>query len=273
MKRLFNIIRNSLSGSIIKMNLRHVIIALFSIIILCYLVFSLIAPIKKIDKLNLLGKDSPQNTPAEYSRIAEHPEFFDLSKNVAFRESRLMMSKSDSIGLLVNLQDSTIALEIKGITLHPVKISRYKVSRLFRAIENQSYISLFSSPLRVELQKATIKKEPVFYKQAPKDTIEAAKSLVLPDTTKENQVYISLTLNYGVRLFIEQERARSLKAIRAKIAFRVWNCLKQAWVNIHHMFRLKIPPYSPVIKISIPGNDAETIYHALPENAMVSIKI
>ncbi len=273
MKRIFDIVRNSLSGFIIKISRRQIIIAVLSVIILCYFGFSIIAPARKINQLNRLEAGNRQNAPYAYPRIIEHPEFFDLNKNKAFRESRLMMAKSDSIGLSVNLQDSIVALEIKGIPLHQVKISRYKASRLFRAIDNRTYMTLFSSPLRVELQNATIKKEPVIYKQAPKDTIEAEKSLFLPDTTKENQAYISLTLNHGFRLFIEQENARSLRAVRAKIAFRAWNCLKQAWVNLHHMLRFKIPPYSPVIKISIPGNDDETIYHALPENAMVSIKI
>jgi len=273
MKRIFNIIRSSLSEFIVKLNSRHIIIGLFLIIVLCYLGFSLVAPIKMTNQLNRLGTDSQQEIPDAYSQLNEHPEFFIMNKNKAFRESRLIMTKSDSIGLLVNLPDSIIAVEIKGITLHTAKIKSYKVGRLFRALETQAYMNLFSSPLRIELHNATILKEPVIIKKAPKDTIEAERLLVLPDTLQKKPAYIVFTLNNGFRLFIEQDKAGSFKTFKTKIAFRAGNQLKQAGESFLYMLRFRIPPYNPAVRIHVARDDAAAIYRALPENALVTIKI
>jgi hypothetical protein len=273
MKRLFKIIRSSLPDFISKLNTGNIIIVVFLIIILFYLGFSLVAPIRKLNQLNGAGTDPQQEIPAAYSRLYEHPEFFSMNKNKAFRESRLIMSESDSIGLAVNLPDSTISVEIKGIILHAAKIESYKVGRLFRALENQTYLNLFSSPLRIELHNATIAKEPVIIKKAPKDTIEAAKALVLPDTMQKKPAFIVFTLNNGFRLFIEQEKTGSFKAAKKRILFRAGNQLKQAGENFLYMLRFQIPPYNPVIRIHIARDDAVAIYRALPENALVTIKI
>jgi hypothetical protein len=273
MKELFSIIQSSISNFFVRLNPGHVIIAVFLIIILCYMGFSLVAPIKKINQLNRMGADSQQEIPDVYSRINEHPEFFDLTKNKVFLESRLIMTESDSIGLVVNIPDSIIAVEIKGITLHTAKIENFRVERFFRALENQTYMNLFSSPSRIEMYDATIPKEPVIIKKAPKDTAEASKSLVLPDTLQKKPTYIVFTLNNGFRLFIEQVEEGSFKAAETRIFFRAGNQLKQAGENFFYMLRFQIPPYNPAIRIHIARDDAITIYRALPENALVTIKI
>ncbi len=273
MKRLFEIIRSSLSDLILKLNARNIIIVVFLIIILFYLGFSFFAPGKKLNQLNSAGAELRQEIPEADSRLYEHSEFFSLNKNKAFRDSRLIMSKSDSIGLVVNLPDSTVSVEIKGIILHSASIKKYRAGRFFAALEGRTYINLFSSPLKIKLHEATIAKEPVIIKKAPRDTIEAAKSLVLPDTLQKKPAYIVFTLNNGFRLFIEQDKTGSFKAVKTKILFRSGNQLKQAGENFLYMLRFKIPPYNPVIRIHIARDDAVAIYRALPENALVTIKI
>ncbi len=270
---MFNIIRSSVSEFIIKLNSRYIIIAVSLIIILWYMGFSLVAPIKKLNQFNRAGTEHQQEISETYYRLYEHPEFFNLNKNIVFRESRLIMSKSDSIGLVVNLPDSIMAVEIKGITLHTAKIISYKVGRLFRALESQTYMALFSSPARIIHDNATIAKEPIIMKKAPKDTIEAAKSLVLPDTLQKKPAYVVLTLNSGFRLLIEEEKPDSFRALKTKIAFRASNQLKQAGERFLYIFRFQIPPYKPVIRIQIARDDVVSIYRALPENALATIKI
>jgi len=273
MKKLFKIIRSSLSDFILKLNSRNIIIVVFLIIIVLYLGFSIVAPIKKLNQLNRVGTDCQQEIPEAYTWLNEQPEFFSMNKNKTFLESRLIMSKSDSIGLAVNIPDSIIAIEIKGIILHSARIEKYRVGRFFIGLEGQVYINLFSSPLRIKQYDATIAKEPVIIKKAPKDTIEAAKSLVFPDTLQKEPTYIIFVLNNGFRLFIEQEKAGSFKAAKTRVLFRAGNQLKQACENFLYMLRFQIPPYNPAIRIYVAREDAVAIYRALPESALVTIKI
>ncbi len=99
------------------------------------------------------------------------------------------LSEKDSIQLIVNLRDSIIGLSIKGVIIHKTQINNYKVDPLLNKLPVLEYVKLFSEPLQVKSQYATIVKEPIVVRNAPKDTAEATLNAYEPDTLIQNPAF------------------------------------------------------------------------------------
>lgn len=192
-----------------------------------------------------------------------------LIREKLFLESRIRMAGMDSIGLSVDLTDSLIALEIKGVMLHPAKIDRIKYGYFFRSLDDLEYSLLLGIPAKISSYRSTLEKEPVIIVEAPKDTLFADSYSFLPDTGRVKPVIVSLVLDNGVILSLIDNNShwprRSFRDAMTRAAI-----VKS---GIYSMIRFKIPDYNPVIKLYLPGEDIKTIYRALPANGNIALKI
>jgi hypothetical protein len=239
-----------------------------------YLYASFASPVKKIKQINgafndtitsdLLDKTYPE---------PDNPVIFNLYREKIFLESRLTMAKTNSIGLVVNLQDSILDIEIGGIILHSTKISKYRISRTFRGIDNKAFIGLFSKPLTTVSNSGTFVKEPIVVKKAPKDTIEAARQATVPDSIKTGPAYVALTLDYNIRLSLYQKNTGSVWALIYRFVFKSGRRFRQAGETIRGAAIFRVPDYRPEIRVYIPKDDLVTIYRALPVDTRVVIKL
>ena len=239
-----------------------------------YLYTSFAAPVRKIHQLNTAFNDSirPDKLDKTYPD-PENPALIDLYKEKVFLESRLAMAKTNTIGLVVDLQDSILDIEIGGIKLHSTEISKYRVSRTFSKIDNKAFIGLFSKPMTTIRNSATFVKEPIVVKKAPRDTIEAAKQATVPDSIKTGPAFVALTLDYNIRLSLYQENKRSVWAMLYGFVFRSGMRFRQAGETVKGAVTFKTPDYIPEIRVFIPKKDLITIYRALPVDTRVIIKI
>jgi hypothetical protein len=251
----------------------RIIILLIMVSLIGYMTASLIAPVYTLRQLNHGKMIEADPESGSEPVLPEFQETSSLVRQKAYLESRIVMAGSDSIGMVVDLRDSMLSLEINGITIHRAKITDYRVEKFFFALKNKTYTDLFSKPLIVDKEQGTIVKEPVFVQKAPRDTSEAANNLFLPDTIQIRAAFVTFHLGRGVRLSLQEDTRGSFMKKCRKFSHLTGVRTHQTCKNIYAIVRFRVPEYEPAITISLSGKDITSIYRALPGKAMVAILI
>ncbi|MDX9882561.1 MAG: hypothetical protein RBS73_10885 [Prolixibacteraceae bacterium] len=200
----------------------------------------------------------------------DHPSFQKTVKEITYHEAFINMAETDSIGLIVNLSDSLLQLSLEGVIIHSAHIESISGDGFFSALDICSYQNLFSSPLEITEQHATVEKEPIVVKQAPKSEAEALASAApyAADSVKAQQIAdIELMIGAGFEVYIYDSSAG------CKRASKHIGIQGETWKNIKRMVQLKRPQYQPAIHICVSKNDALSIYRALPRKALMIMKI
>ena len=244
-------------------------ISLFLILFLFYIGLSPLATINEISKLVNSDTIFIQNFDSIYSA----PELKQLVSEKAFKEAKASLLSDDSIHLIVDLHDSIIGLSINGVVIHKTKFHDLNSDPLLNRLPNMYYVKLFSNPLSIEKQIATIVKEPIVVRHAPKDTVEAALNVYKPDTLVQNPAFLILKLNYHINLFISQDQNPAFNDKWVQFIFKSTYYARTVLRNARNFIFFKKPIYEPVIFIKVPANDLRSIYRALPENAKVMLFI
>lgn len=205
----------------------------------------------------------------KYSR-----KMVDLKYEELFLNSQLTMAKRDSINLIVNLADSVISLNIKGVTIRECKIHRYQLSHAFKHIKtNPLFFHWLAEPFALEQEWATTPKVPIKIRKAPKDTNEAKKYKTEPAALDKPDVYCTMQFDRNLFLRMHQIEASSFWG-----GVRKWfynkrlflETIKDAFVAFFHLTSPEIPFW---IELKISKNDALAIYRALPDNAALALKL
>jgi hypothetical protein len=168
------------------------------------------------------------------------------------------------------MPDSTVNLEINGVVVHKADIKKMKVSRMLSAKNDYVILSMLSNPFTISKNMASIEKEPLMIRMAPKDTSEF-KPDIIPDTADYEPVNYIMEMDNGTRLFIYQEgKLRPGDGIRLFI-FDLRYRLITAGNTFLRVVTFRVPDYQPFIKLRIPRTDAKIIYRALPEHGQIAV--
>jgi len=249
-----------------------IVLLIPAIVLLVYFIQVAVAPMNKIKELhNYVYADT--TFIQGFDSIYYQPEMSDLLIEKAYKEALLTLSTSDSIQLVVNLSDSTVGLSIKGVMIHQTKVKTIEVDKLFQRLRLPERIKLFSQPLNVEGQSATIVKEPVVVREAPKDTLEAAQNAWEPDTLIQNPAFASFIIEHNIQLILEQDNNIDPINKKAKSSFYYQMRKEKAILSVKNFIDRKPQVYQPVIIIEMPVDVVRAIYRALPENPLVVIKL
>jgi hypothetical protein len=250
----------------------YLIVAVVSAYVVYYSVMSIVSPGRKISSINKeFGYKQPENPSAATDlRIFSDSAFVALNRGKAYFQSRLVMAESDSISLALNLADSSAILEINGVTVHKAKITRKRISKVFNKADEYAVSSMLSTPLNVKSNFATIQKEPVMIKMAPKDTSEY-KPDILPDTTSSEPVNFMLETENGCRLYVYQDIGEKTGGGLSRFLFDINDRFNNSWDIIKSIFVLKVPEYHLYIKIRMTKADAKIIYRALPRHGQIAV--
>lgn len=198
----------------------------------------------------------------------------DLKMEEMFLQSQLAMAKRDSINLIVNLVDSMVSLNIKGVTIRECKIHRFQLSHAFKHIKtNPLFFEWLAEPFVLEQEWATTPKVPIKIRKAPKDTNEAKKYKTEPAALDKPDVYY--TMQFDRNLFL---RMHQIEATTFWGGIRKWfynkrlflETIKDTFVAFFHLTSPETPFW---IEIKISKNDALAIYRALPDNAALALKL
>ncbi len=256
-----------------KNKLTFTFLMLFLLLLSIYITTSILAPIKKLDSLKQKNERLSIQDSSAYLLFEKVPKLDSLAKEEAFLKSRLSMTESDSIGIVLDLSDSTIRLELHGVTIHCAEIQKYKTDRFFNSMDKQSYLTMFSAPFSTVMQTSSIEKEPLTVKRAPKDSIEAAKSVYMPDTNIKPSMFCSLDLDSGIRIYLFQDSLSGKKDWFEKNRFILRDKIAIFFNNCYSLLHFQIPEYKPEIVLYLSQKDAVAIYRAIPANALVCVRL
>jgi hypothetical protein len=209
----------------------------------------------------------------KWDSIYLHPEMRMLVQEKAFKEALLKLAQSDSIQLVVNLSDSTVNLSIKGVVIHRTKVRSFERDRIFGKMPLNQQVKLFSQPLRVQSQYATIVKEPVVVRNAPKDTLEAALNAWQPDTLIQNPAFLILSAEHGINFIFEQENNPTMQDSWKRFEFYNRLRIKHSIQILSNSVRFRKQDYHPTITIKMAADDLRAIYRALPYNALIVLTL
>lgn len=208
-----------------------------------------------------------------FDSLYYHPEIQPLLKEKAFKEALLKQSESDSIQLVINLTDSLTALSIKGVSIHQTKIRGISRDKLLENLPFMYEIKLLSQPLPVRSHYATIVKEPVVVRHAPRDTLEAALNAWQPDTLIQNPAFVSFRTEHGLQIIFEQDKNEQFRDRWKKWTFYNHLRTSKAFHAVTDFLTFTKMEYQPTLTLKIPVDDLRALYRALPENTLIVLKL
>ncbi len=245
------------------------VLVFFSAIFVYYLVMSAYSAHRWVKDINAKYTEQSKNDIDQ--RMENDQKYLSLQNNIAFLKAQLVMAKTDSIGMIINLPDSTVALDISGVDVSVARIHRINLSRSLYAIDRKALARMLSKPLQITHSIATIEKEPIIDKKAPRDTTEANLPELIPEVTKGEPVFFELILDNGFKIKVIQNETSTGKERFGRIAFSLSRALSRTWKDIKSLFVFKVPEYSPEILLMLSASDARAIYRAVPERGKVCV--
>ena len=204
----------------------------------------------------------------------ENSEFSDLIIARNFWKNRLKMAKKDSITLAVDLPDSLISIDIKGVSVRACKILEYDISPVLRyAKEKGALNSWFADSFFLQDYWATLPKAPIKVKEAPADTNEAKEMVDATPPVEKQDVRFILQFNKNLIIQVDQTEAFIFTGWFEKHFRNLQFRLEKGFEFIYTMTKLKWPEPELRIKIKLSQSDAKAIFRALPENAEAVIRL
>ena len=263
---------NNITAALRELNLwMKVFWSLFAVMIAFFISLA-ISPVHKMKNFEDLVRSDTLFFDS-FDGIYDHPQMRPLVKEKIFKEALLKLAESDSIQMVVDLSDSTVNLSIKGVIIHRTKARKIETDRFFRKMPLIQQAKVFSSPLNVQSQFATIVKEPVVVRHAPKDTQEAALNAWMPDTLIQNPAFVCFSVEYGLDLIFEQEENPTFHDHWRKFSFYSRLRFQKAVRAVPDFVLLRKQEYHPTITMDIPVDDLRAVYRALPGKALVVINL
>ncbi|HCT93507.1 MAG: hypothetical protein A2X19_01475 [Bacteroidetes bacterium GWE2_39_28] len=208
----------------------------------------------------------PQEKVALLERVRDREHYESVLK------SALLLSKTDSISLLIDLKDSLAILSLKGVSLFQSKISEIEFNQGLKKLPVYLRDSLYSGPFPVKKELASIEKFPVVIKKAPKDTTEASADDAAPILPIQNDVFVLFLLDNNLVIEINQQEH---DLAGSKRAYRNFKANYSRFFRDHNFALIKdknAPSYLYRLKIFIPREEARSIYRALPIKPYVLVR-
>ncbi|PTN08822.1 hypothetical protein [Mangrovibacterium marinum] len=207
--------------------------------------------------------------------VAAEPdaETCTLYRDKTWLESRFQLTKADSISLSVNLKDSVLQLELKGVVLKSSKLIDFQIDELFRRLNIGAYHHYFGEPARGTSLLSTIARSPLVVKKAPRDSVEYANQQHIIATTRQEIVHWMLTLDNQIVLKIEGVDTDARSEWLQSKQFWWKQDLKQAKTDLQKTIRFKQPDYRPSISLILNEADAKAIFRALPDQPQVCVRL
>jgi nitrate reductase NapE component len=214
-----------------------------------------------------------KNEAIPKSDITLSDKLTNLGLNEAYLNSRLKMSDTDSVCISINLPDHTLDMEIKGVVVRSCKITDYKISKGFSKIKQDQFLAWISAPFTLQSSISTILAAPVVHMKAPKDTIEANQKSQIPTLPVDTAVYYRLNFNRDLVVDINQKETPPSNGRKERFWYRFHNRYMSSVEAINAIFHPGKSTYRLWIEIELSREDARIIYRALPDNALMTLKI
>ena len=245
------------------------------------IVYGIVLPVKNYKPIPVSGLsaiESPDtilsgNVSLNEAQLAEVREIIQKENEVAFQRNRLALAEKDSIYVVLNVPDSLLILEIKGVTVKKTRLLDIEISNRFALISHENLLPWISEPFTLENDLSTIPKSPIVVKQAPKDTIEAAKMSTKPAPPDSTNVFYTLYFNRNLVLEIEQADPLEVGATEQVKTYRKLK-REESTRSVYQMLRNPQQTDQPMmIKLVVSEVEARAIYRAVPTKTHLLLKL
>ncbi len=245
-----------------------------AVLALAFVVLGLLPVHREVKRISNELVYQPGNSPNSptHASIELARQLIKSEHHEAILNSTFMLSKSDSISLIIDLNDSLAILSFKGINLFQSKISTIKFNKGLAKLPLYLLDSLFSGPFATETEFSSIEKFPIVVKKAPKDSIEAKLANKAPELPKHRDVFWYFSFSNSLTIELHQEE-ETLVGLRSD--FKKYQLKKSKWLrqkNLNAITQTNQRGYTYQLSIEIPREDARSIYRALPVNPMVIVR-
>lgn len=193
------------------------------------------------------------------------PEIEQKKKEVHWMEQQLLLAKTDSLNLGINLADSTVLVQLKGTILLQADILKQIPENFIDSPNYAAYLD-FTAVSRIVQEQSTSVKRPVKKVQAPKNENEVKE--VKHDTIPEAPIIWQFVLDNKIEVVITgvglgQDSLLDMNFKNDIVKYNIEK-LKKNWLP---------KTYMPTLYIWIDDKDAKAIYRAIPGNGRVVFKI
>lgn len=241
---------------------------LLAIILLIFLTFCAVAPLNTYRSYQEEVRSDSLYVRA-FNPAYIHPELSPLVRELYYKEALLELSGQNTIQLVLNLNDSLLSLSIKGVIIHTVRLQKIRMDHLLYKLPIMEYTGLFAHPLEVRTRHATIVKEPVVVRHAPKDPEEALVNAYEPDTLIQKPAFLFLKTDHGINFILEQESNPGLRNKWVRLVFRSGIWFRNRGSAVASFFSARKQVYEPTIIVTLPVNELRAIYRAMPDQAFL----
>lgn len=193
------------------------------------------------------------------------PEVEQKKKEVHWMEQQLLLAKSDSLNLGINLADSTIQVQLKGTVLLQAIILKQLPAHFIEKPNYAAYLD-FTAISKIIDEQSTSVKRPVKKVQAPKNENEVKE--VKHDTIPESPIIWKFTLDNEIEVVITGVGLGQDSLLDMNFKNDILR------YNIEKLKNNLLPKaYMPTLYIWLDDKDAKAIYRAIPKNGRVVFKI
>jgi hypothetical protein len=193
------------------------------------------------------------------------PEIEQKKKEIHWMEQQLLLAKTDSLNLGINLTDSTVLVQLKGTVLLQANILKQFPENFIESPTYAAYLD-FTAISKIVQEQSTSVKRPVKRVKAPKNESEVQK--VEHDTVPEAPIIWQFVLNNNIEVIITgvglgQDSLLNMNFKNDILKYNIER-LKANWLP---------KTYMPTLYIWLEDKDAKAIYRAIPGNGRVVFKI
>jgi len=248
---------------------------------LLLLVFAVILPVLKnpYEKFTAAAAEEEIKASSEAGAPVDTTASSDLRKRLinletatAFWQARMQLAKGDSIGLVVNLKDSVVNLEVKGVPMRVCRIHGYRIGSALRRLRARGRLqSWLVTPFTLQKDLATLPRAPVRVVEAPADTIEAQRRPASEVQLEKRDVHYTLEFDRDLVIAIEQAQGSSFQGWWEKIWYKTRRTLASTQEAVASFRRGELPKHRMLIEMELAQEDARAIYRALPHRAAMAL--
>ncbi|MBE0647175.1 MAG: hypothetical protein IH596_05255 [Bacteroidales bacterium] len=198
---------------------------------------------------------------------------WDLELDKAYLSNMLLLSFQDSAYLNLNLPDSLLHMEIKGVPVRECRLTDIRVTKRLRCLNKSQLLQWISTPFLGRADHSTIPKIRYVVKEAPKDTSEAALQNAGPLPADSSSVFFIVYFNRHLAIEVRQREEpydyeeEVLGSYEKEIQGAVRSKTMQA------VLAGLSPEPEILIRLEVSKADARAIYRGLPAYPGLALKL
>jgi len=175
---------------------------------------------------------------------------------------------------MIDLVDSTLVLEIRGVPVRRVRLQGVERSAVLAEwTQAPAFRERLAAGLTIVEERGNLPKQPIRVEIAPRDTLEAKQAGPRVLKPEAEDIRYMLRLDAGLWLDLRQAEAISEEGAPDYRRF-CRNLLKEGLrEDLAALLHGRIPRHDPAIVLTLPQADIKALYRALGEESGLALRL